>query len=94
MRLGPGTSLTVFMELGRDGLGRKGIKITLLIVGVRLFGDARCSKDQPISPSRRGISGLCRRTWALIFLRGWRKLGEPVRLGFRSGRVDRSLIRL
>lgn len=33
---------------------RKGIKITLLIVGVRLFGDARCSKDQLISSFRKG----------------------------------------
>lgn len=57
---------------------RKGIKITLLIVGVRLFGDARCSKDQPISSFRRGIPGLCRRTWLLIFLRGWRKLGSTL----------------
>lgn len=40
---------------------RKGIKITLLIVGVRLFGDARCSKDQLISSFWEGGGDrLCR----------------------------------
>lgn len=55
---------------------RKGIKITLLIVGVRLFGDARCSKDQLISSFGRGEGIAFVVLWALIFLRGWRKLGE------------------
>lgn len=39
---------------GAGWFGGRELKSPYLLCGVRLFGDARCSKDQPISSFHRG----------------------------------------